>query len=170
MIMASVCDNPVKSPAPRCAPGEQSPGGVHVDRTPAIPTAPGEAPPSRPQPRLRCGCCRGTIDDPGVGHKTRCGECGRGLLVPAYVTAKCDRCGCGHKIRPRELATERLCAKCGKLLTVDDILLLPRRRHGRSRSHYRHHQHHTGGHSDAGWVVLVIGVTALIVLASLALL
>lgn len=124
----------------------------------------------KPKPRVLCGVCGELIEDLGVGHSTRCAHCSRSVTVPSHVRVECERCGHGHHVRPRELATERLCAKCGAELVIGDLVLAPRRRHRVRRMRYQHHAPGGSAYADAAWAVLILGLTLVISILALTIL
>lgn len=131
-----------------------------------IPSVP---PPGAPyadhRPDVLCGYCHQVINDPSPGRTTMCEHCGRKLGVPSYVSTRCQRCGHRHRIRFRELATERVCANCGWTLAVGTIILTQRQHHRNTLRHVRHRQ--TSAHADAAWAVLIVGLTLVIAVLAL---
>lgn len=133
----------------RLIPGAPPPGGFYSDR----------------RPDVLCGMCHQILEDPSPGRTTQCEHCGRRLGVPSHVSTRCQRCGHRHRIRFRELATERVCANCGWTLAVGTVILTPRRRHRHAVRHVHHR--HASAHADAAWAVLIIGLTLVIAVLAL---
>ncbi len=118
------------------------------------------------KPAVLCASCRAPMKNLIAGQDTRCPSCNRHVHVPSRIRLECDRCRQTAYARPWELGAARLCAKCGKPLVIDEILLSPRRR--RRHTHH-HHSHGTAAapHADAAWGVLIVGLTLITVVAAL---
>ena len=84
--------------------------------------------------------------------------------MPSHIRAACDRCGHQQHLRLRELSSQPLCSVCGNPLVVGDVILPPRRHH-RSRRHRRPSL--SSGYADAAWAVLIVGLALVITLFAL---
>jgi hypothetical protein len=125
---------------------------------------------NKARPRVLCGHCGGEIDNLGAGHSTRCPHCTRAISVPGHVRVECERCGHAMHVRPREIGTERLCAKCAQQLSIADVVLTPRRRHGARRVRYHGRHRHGHAYADAAGAVLILGLTLVISILALTIL
>jgi hypothetical protein len=123
---------------------------------------------SGPQfPPYVCGVCQQILPPPGAGAHVRCPACHRSLHVSTHVRLVCGRCNHTQYVRHTELGAERICAKCSNTLSLDEVVLSPRRH---VRRHHHHHRHHSTERADAAGAVLIIGITILIMVLAMTIL